>query len=617
MVQFKQTKWDLSDVLEATKGPKFDSVLSELNTDVTDLEKLRDRLKNPSSDLVLQGLKLTEKIIRLSNRLQAYAYMWFSENTSSQEAKAFMDKIEVLITDIGNKTMFFNLWWIGLDDKTASQLMPGTSAPKDETGGSTQDKKRVYSSENADYRFYLGELRKLKPHTLDEKVEQVINLKNITSVSAWTSLYDQVTNKFTYVLRVNGKTLKDEKGRTKQFTDPEVTAFFPKPDPERRLAAYHALLSKHAENIDLLGEMYKNIVKDWMNDNVKIRNYTSPIAARNLRNGVSDAAVDALLSVCRENVKVFQDFFKLKAKILGVEKLRRYDIYALPEETGRKMNYSSAVELVLDTFESFDPKFGELARNVFEKDHVDSEVRVGKQSGAYNMSVVPGIVPFIKLSYADSLRDVFTIAHESGHGIHAQLSSMHSVLVYEPSLTLAETASVFGEMVLSEKLLDKEKDNNVRREMLLNKIGDLYATIQRQAYFVIFEKAAHEAVSKGATTNDLSDLYLSTLREQFGDAVDVPEEFKHEWSVIPHIYHTPFYCYAYAFGGLLTLSLYKMYKEDGEKFKPKLFKILSAGGSETPENILKEAGIDIKSKQFWQGGFDVLGQMMEKLKALS
>lgn len=596
MPEYKQKKWDLSDVLETTEGPKFDSFLADLNKKVSEFEALRANLVHPSKEDVAGAVRLEEDITASAMRLISYAQMRFTENTSSQEAKAFLDKAEDIMTEVQNKRLFFDLWWLGLDEKTASDLLP----------------------ENADHRFYLTEMRKLTSHTLDEKVEQAINLKNITSESAWSDLYDQVTNSFSYVLRIDGKTEKDGKGKSKKFTEGELSSLVQSADPKKRRAAYHALLSKNAENGDLLGAIYANVVRDWSNENLKLRNYSSPISSRNMENGISDSGIDALLSSCRKNVDAFQDFFKVKAKLLGVHKLSRYDIYAPTTKADKKFGYSEGVNLVLEVFQEFDPKFSELARKMFDSDHVDSEIRPGKQSGAYNMNVGPNVVPFIKINYNGTIRDVFTVAHESGHGINALLASSHSILTQDPGLPMAETASILGEMVLSEKLMDRENDNKMKTELLVDRLGDLYATIQRQAYFVLFEKSAHEAIAKGATTKKLCELYMSNLKEQFGDSLsEIPDEFKWEWSRIPHIYHTPFYCYAYSFGGLLTLSLYKKYKEEGESFKPKILNILAAGGSESPEKILKETGIDINSQEFWDGGFDIVRGLVDKLKSLN
>ncbi|MCD6290540.1 MAG: oligoendopeptidase F, partial [Anaerolineae bacterium] len=226
------------------------------------------------------------------------------------------------------------------------------------------------------------------------------------------------------------------------------------------------------------------------------------------------------------------------------------------------------------------------------------------------------LTPYVLLNYTGKARDVAIMAHELGHAIHSSLAGHHSVLTFHPSLPLAETASVFGEMLLTDRLLQEEKDAAVRRDLLAAALDDAYATVMRQAYFALFEREAHDLVGQGRTTDELCERYLDNLREQFGDAVEISDEFRWEWVSIPHIYHTPFYVYAYSFGQLLVLALYQRYKEEGDAFKPAYIKILSYGGSESPQRVLSEAGIDITSSAFWQGGFDVISSMIDELEAM-
>ncbi|MDG6898191.1 MAG: oligoendopeptidase F, partial [Nitrososphaerota archaeon] len=226
------------------------------------------------------------------------------------------------------------------------------------------------------------------------------------------------------------------------------------------------------------------------------------------------------------------------------------------------------------------------------------------------------MVPYLMLNFAGTPRDVYTIAHESGHAVHSQLASQHSMLTFHPTLVLAETASVFGEMILFDAMMDRERDDEVKRGVLLDKISSTYATIGRQSHFVMFEIDAHAAVERGAKVDDLDAIYLKNLKEQFGGKVDVPDEFRWEWVSIPHIYHTPFYCYAYAFGNLLSLSLYQRYRKEGKGFVPKYLRLLSHGGSKSPGGILEEVGVDIESADFWEGGYEVIRRMVSDLRSL-
>jgi oligoendopeptidase F len=326
--------------------------------------------------------------------------------------------------------------------------------------------------------------------------------------------------------------------------------------------------------------------------------------------------VDTLLEVSRQNVSVFQDYFRLKAGWLGMEKLRRFDLYAPLIEDDKEYPYHEAVAMVLDSLAGFSPVIAEHARQVFVEGHIDSEIRPGKDGGAFCAGMLPGVAPWVLVNYNGKAREVATLAHELGHAVHALMAADHSILTFHSSLPLAETASVFSEMILTERLLAEEPDAAVRRNILAAAVDEAYATVMRQAYFVLFERQAHRLIREGQTTDELRDAYLKTLNEQFGDAVDVDESFQWEWTAIPHIYATPFYCYAYSFGQLLVLSLYQQYRQEGESFIPRYLKILTYGGSASPERILTEAGVDMASPVFWQGGYDVIRGMVEQLATL-
>jgi oligoendopeptidase F len=387
-------------------------------------------------------------------------------------------------------------------------------------------------------------------------------------------------------------------------------------DPAMRAASYQSQFKVYAEDGPILGQIYQTILRDWHNENVNLRKFKNSIAPRNLNNDVPDEAVEALLGVARKNVGVFQRYFKMKAKYIGMKKLRRYDIYAPVAASKKTYKWDEAVTMVLDAFQAFSPQVAELAKRVFDESRIDSEIRKGKRGGAFCWSVLPDMTPYVLVNYQGTGREVATLAHELGHAIHAMLASHHSTFTFHSSLPLAETASTFAEMVLIDKLLAEEKDESVRRDILFKQMDDAYATIMRQSYFALFEKTAHELVQKNASVDDLSAAYLDNLKEQFGDSLDLSDEFKWEWVGIPHIYQVPFYVYAYAFGQLLVLALYQQFKAEGEAFKPKYLKILSAGGSDAPERILSEAGINIRDPKFWQGGFDVLEKLVSELEAL-
>jgi oligoendopeptidase F len=272
--------------------------------------------------------------------------------------------------------------------------------------------------------------------------------------------------------------------------------------------------------------------------------------------------------------------------------------------------------MVMDSFRALSPAIADLAECVFAENHLDSEIRPGKRGGAFCYTVIPELTPWVMINYDGRARDIATLAHELGHAIHSMLANHHSALTQQPALPLAETASVFAEMQLTDQLLRQEEDRAVRRDLLANALDDAYINVMRQAYFTIFERDAHTLINDNCTLDELTEHYLNNLKEQFGDAVEVSEEFKWEWLLVPHLFHSPFYTYAYSFGQLLVLALVQQYRMEGASFLPRYLKILSYGGSESPMKILGEAGLDITSPAFWQGGFVMLEKMMDELEQL-
>ena len=584
---FTQTKWNLADLYPGFNTPELESAYDNIEEQVTSFEGLRSNLTpDMPADRFLDVVRASEEMTRVAHRLYSFAGLSFSADTQDQIAQSAQARVQQFLAEMENRTLFFSLWWKDLDDENAQRLM-------DVSG---------------DYRYYLEEMRHFKPHTLSEPEEKVINLKNVTGSQALVTLYSSITNRYTFKVEVEGE--------TKELTRGQLMTLVQGPEPDLRAAAYQELYRVYGDDGPILGQMYQTLVRDWRNENLTMRKFSSPMAVRNLSNDIPDKAVDALLDVARKNAGIFQRYFKMKAKVLGVDKLRRYDIYAPVAKAEKEFEYDSAAEMVLDSFTEFEPRVGELARRVFEEDRIDSEVRKGKREGAFCWSVTPDLTPWVLLNYQGRARDVATMAHELGHAIHAMLASHHSAFTYHSSLPLAETASTFGEMMLTDRLLAAESDEDVRRDILFKQVDDAYATIMRQSYFALFEKEAHEMVVKNASVDELAAAYMENLKEQFGDSLELSDEFKWEWVSIPHIYHTPFYVYAYAFGQLLVLSLYQQFKREGEAFKPKYLKILSAGGSEAPVKILGDAGIDIESASFWQGGFDVVDGLVTQLEEL-
>jgi len=587
-VAYKQERWSLDDLFPAIDSDEVTGALETLEGAVAEFEQLRPGLvPGMDGEDFYEALQAYEAIDRQLSRLAGFAGLRFSEDTQDQEAQSFQARMQQRAAEADNRSMFFKLWWKGLDDDTAEQLLRFAG----------------------DYRYWLEKLRLQKPFTLSEPEEKVINLKDVNGVSALVSLYTTLTNRYTFKLQVKGETL--------ELNREQMNAYYYSTDPALRAGAYQELYRVYGADAPILGQIYQYIVRDWRSEGVDLRGYPSPISMRNLANDIPDAVVDTLLAVCKRNAPLFHRYFQLKARWLGVDKIRRYDLYAPVAQAEKTYGYQEAVAMVLDSFRSFEPRFAELAQRVFDERHIDSEVRSGKRAGAFCSTIEPDLTPWVLQSFVGQPRNVATMAHELGHAIHSMLAADHTSLTQSASLPLAETASTFGEMMMVDRILANESDEGVKRDLLFKRMDDSYATIMRQAFFALFEREAHERIAAGARVDELHQVYLENLQEQFADSLDLSEDFKYEWVAIPHIYFAPFYVYAYAFGQLLVLSLYQQYREEGESFKPRYIEILSAGGSASPQQVLERAGIDMAADLFWQGGFDVLARDLEQLEAMA
>jgi oligoendopeptidase F len=577
-------RWDLSHLAEDPVR-RFETLAQAIESKVAQFESARNQLSPTMEASIFHPLlALSEDIAAASSRLSAYAYLWFSENTKDLAARSFKTKVEERLTGLHNRLVFFDLWWQSVDEHHAHRLMVGTDT----------------------LRYHLETIRRFKPHTLSELEEKIVNIKNVTGRSAVHSLYDVVTNAFSFTLTINGK--------QRTMTREELTSYLRHPHRRLREAAYRELYRIYADQHDLLGEIYKTLVNDWKAENLQLRRFASPIATRNLGNDIPNEAVASLLRACQKNAGIFQRYFKIKARLCKIKPMNRYHIYAPHRIKQKSYRYHDAVRMVLEAYRGFSPQLADLAEQVVDEHHIDARARPGKIGGAYCYSVVPGMTPYVLLNFTGEARDIATMAHELGHAVHGMLASQHSIFTFHSTLPLAETASVFGERILSDFLINREENTQAKQGLLLNQLDDIYATVLRQAYFVQFENQAHEMIAHGATVKDLANTYLANARKQFGKEIKVPDEFQWEWLTVPHIFASPFYCYAYSFGNLLVLALYQRYQKEGTEFVPKYLNLLRTGGSEAPETMLAKIGVDIASEDFWQSGFDMIRAMVDQLE---
>ncbi|MDI1495320.1 MAG: pepF/M3 family oligoendopeptidase (pepF, pepB) [Cenarchaeum symbiont of Oopsacas minuta] len=579
--KYVQSSWDLSEIIK-TPNKNVTKIIHRA-------EKFAKQYRNTKASISIDQFNKAmcdvNNIYEDTKSISSYAMLQHSEDTQSNNANALLSNAEKISAGIENKTLFFELWWQKeIDEKNAQRL----------------------ALKSKHFEYYLTFLRRMAKYSLTESEEKVINILDTTGQSAMVRLYDRITNKFSYTV-----------GNKKNMTREELTTLIRSPKATIRKAAYRQILGKYDENIGVLGDIYQNIVMRWENIGINMRGFATPISIRNMTNDIDDKTVSVLLDICCKNRGIFYDYFKLKAKYTGNKKLQRYDLYApmAIQKNERKYEYNTAVHMVLCALYSFNPKISKWAKSVFDANHVDSQVRMGKRDGAFCATVRPNILPYVLLSYTNRLSDVFTLAHEIGHAIHSIAASEKPALVQEASLPLAETASTFSEMLLYESITKKISDTE-RASLLAEKIADWYATIMRQSYFTIFENNAHKVISNGGNSDKLSKIYQTNLKEQFGNAVSVSDDFSAEWICIPHFYHAPFYCYAYSFGNLLALALYQRYKKEDSSFDQQYIQILAGGGSKNPKTLLQEHGVDINSKKFWQGGFDYIDEQISELKRL-
>ncbi|MEX0854750.1 MAG: M3 family oligoendopeptidase [Nitrosopumilaceae archaeon] len=590
MNKYELGTWNLKGLVANPKSPAFEKQIQLVESKAKQFEKIKSKL-NPkiSSKKFLEILHELEELDEKMSIIGGYASLTYSGDTQSDEATSLLTRMTKLGSEISNRTLFFDLWWKrGIDEKNAKRLI----------------------KDSGELSGYLKYKRLVAKYSLSEPEERIINTLDVTGSTALIKLYDKITNAFEYVVKIEDKKRK--------ITREQLSTYVRSTKSKTREIAYKELLSKFSKNKGVLGEIYQNVVLNWKDEGVEIRGFASPISIRNIANDVDDKTINSLLTVCKKNAPIFQNFFIQKAKMLGLKKLRRYDLYAPATSKIKEKNYSydKSVKLVFESLEKFSPKLSTFAKKVFIEKHVDSSIRQGKRDGAFCSTLAPKITPYVLVNFAGKSKDIFTVAHELGHAVHSIAASDKSILVSDAPLPLAETASTFSELLLYDNLSDKISADE-KKIMLSEKIDDLYATIMRQSFFTLFEIEAHKQIAQNTTIEEISKAYSHNLKEQFGNSVDISDDFALEWSCIPHFFHTPFYCYAYSFGNLLALSLFQRYKKEGQDFVPSYINILSAGGSKKPELLLNEYGIDISSSRFWQDGFDYVHDQVKQLSALN
>ncbi len=581
--------WSLDDVCRLND---YEIKLNNLENKLTEIDKWFTKL-NPKMTREEFGkyIKFDQEMDDEISRLAYLPELMESTNQKDDKARLMKAKVTDLILKLNQKARKISHWLKGLavdnkeilNDKNAARLFK--SVP--------------------DLEYGLNYARAAAKHTLSQREEEIIDNKDVAGQDAISDLRGLIETDFVYNL-----------GKRKIRTQGELLKYVHSKDPKMREKAYRALFNKHKENIDKFFVIYQSVIKDWAFE-AKIRGYKTPLAMRNFGNRVSDKAIEVLLKVCRDERKIFWKYFEYKAKQLKAKKLSRFDLYApISFAKNKQYSYEESKKMVINSFYQFSNKFGSFAEKIINEKHIDSHPKANKRSGAFCATIGPQITPYVLLNHTNTLRDVSTLAHELGHGVHSLYANHHLIGAQQATLPLAETASTLGELILFEKMFEKEGDLKIKKQMLWEKISESYATILRQNYFVMFEIEAHKMVVSGTTAKELCNLYIKNLQDQFGKSMKIDPIFKYEWLYISHIFESPFYCYAYNFGELLALSLYGRYKKDGKSFVPKIEKIFEAGGSRDPKVILADVGIDIESDKFWNNGFELINKWQSELERL-
>ena len=582
--------WDLSIFYGSLDDPQIETDIQKLN-DMLDAFQAcwRGQVAAMSAADFVSAFEDLEAIYDLSGRLGAYAFLNFSTDTGNPAYSAHVAKIQDLDAELNQKIIFFYLEWNALDDEQANAILADPQMER--------------------CRYYLEAERRNKPYYLTEAEEQIVIEKQVTGSAAWTRFFTQLTSAFRF------DWLGDEINMTFVLNKMRDA------DRDVREMAWQKLTDKLSEKSMELTFIFNTLALDKANSD-KRRGYSSWIASRNLSNKAGDEVVEALVATVTSNYGLVARHYELKRALLGYDELYDYDRYAPLnlKESEEFYVWEQARAVVLEAFDNFSPRMKTVAQRFFDDNWIHAPVSPNKRGGAFAASTVASANPYVFLNYLGDTRDVTTLAHELGHGIHMYLSGKEKGLfaLYTP-LTTAEMASTFAEMLVFQDLMAAEDDQEVKLSMLTEKIEDTFATVFRQVSMNRFEDKMHTARrSEGELTAErFNELWLETQRDMFGDSVTITEEYGSWWSYVPHFLHTPGYVYAYSFGELLVLALYRIYQEEGDSFVPKYIDLLAAGDSDYPDRLLAKVGVDINDPGFWQKGIDVIEEWVAQAEALS
>ncbi|MCH9019617.1 MAG: M3 family oligoendopeptidase [Proteobacteria bacterium] len=577
-------EWDLADLYPGTNSPELERDLTAAQAGAERFEsRYAGKLAALDGDALGEAIAEYEAIDELLGRIMSYASLVHAGAIDDPETGRFFQTMRERVTDISSKTLFFTLELNRLDEDALANKMAAPGAAR--------------------YAPWVRDQRAFRPHQLSQEIELLLHEKSVAGRAAWIRLFDQTVDALRFP--VDGR----------ELTSAEALHLLTSPDPGVRERAAKAIGAVLGDNLRGFALIFNTLIKDKAVED-KWRGFARPISSRNLANHVEDAVVDALVeAVTQAYPALSHRYYAVKARWFGVEALPYWDRNApLPDEADRVIPWDEARATVLDAYRAFSPEMADLGARFFDNPWIDAGVRPGKAPGAFSHPTVPSAHPYILLNYQGSPRDVMTLAHELGHGVHQLLAAGQGALMADTPLTLAETASVFGEQLTFRALLAAETDARRRRALLAGKVEDMLNTVVRQVAFCEFERRLHDERRSGELTPArIGEIWIDVQRESLGPAIRFDDAYRAYWSYIPHFIHSPFYVYAYAFGDCLVNSLYAVYREAPEGFVTKYLAMLRAGGTLRHAELLAPFGLDAADPAFWKRGLDVIARFVDEL----
>ncbi|MDA0782551.1 MAG: M3 family oligoendopeptidase [Rickettsiales bacterium] len=578
--------WDLSALYPSKESGELKSDIKNVEDRAKRFQKIFEgKIKGLDGKMLASTIREYEEIEETLGRLHSFAYLLYAENISSQENSAFYQNISEKITEISSLILFFELEINKISDKE-------------------MDKKHSSSSELKKYQPWIRDVRVMKPYQLSDEVEKILHEKSITSRQSWHRLFEETMADLRFPF--------DDK----KLTAAEVMNFMSSKNEDERKKAAKSVGKTLGENIKKFALITNVLAKDKeIND--RWRKFSKPISSRNLANLIEDEVAEALINSVKKNYeKLGHRYYKIKAGMFGKKQLDYWDRNApLPDDKSEKISWNDAVETVIEAYSDFSPEMAKIGKRFFDENWIDAPAREGKDSGAFSHPTVPSAHPYILMNFQGKIRDVMTLAHELGHGVHQYLAAGQGALMASTPLTLAETASVFGEQLTFRKLLERQTSEQQKKIMIANKVEDMLNTVVRQIAFCEFERQVHDERKNGEIPAErLCEIWLGVQKESLGPAIKYDDEYKYFWSYIPHFVHTPFYVYAYAFGDCLVNSLYKVYQDKPDGFVDKYIEMLKAGGTLRHKELLEPFGLDASNPKFWQGGLDIISGFIDEIE---